>query len=73
MISQYEAVKLQRDMRHELDGPNGAVGKCAAGLAVLALIAAVGTYTHPTRSTVDVAEAPAATAGYVLTPLPERD
>jgi hypothetical protein len=27
MVSEYEAAKLQRDMRHELDGPSRAVEK----------------------------------------------
>ena len=73
MVSQYEASMLQRDMRHELESPNRAVAKCAAGLVLLAAIAAVGSYPAPNRTTVDVAAAPVVDAGSELTPLPEPE
>src|SRR5688572_30485893 len=45
MVSEYEARQLQRDMHHELAGGTGAVGKCAVGLAVVAIIAVLGANT----------------------------
>ena len=73
MVSQYEASMLQRAMRHELEGANRAVAKCAAGLVFLAVIAAVGTYLAPSRPAVDMAAAPVVEAGSELTPLPELE
>ena len=43
MVTEYEARQLQRDMRRELAGPQGAVWKCAVGILALVLVALVGT------------------------------
>ncbi|HEV7392754.1 MAG TPA: hypothetical protein VGO08_14000 [Burkholderiales bacterium] len=42
MISEYEARKLQRDLRRELNATPAAVCKCAAGLLVLVVVTWVG-------------------------------
>ncbi|MGZ5092677.1 MAG: hypothetical protein ACXWCY_11090 [Burkholderiales bacterium] len=42
MISEYEARKLQRDLRSELNATPAAVWKCAAGLVVLVVVTLVG-------------------------------
>ena len=43
MVTEYEARQLQRDMRRELAGPQGAVWKCAVGILALVLVALLGT------------------------------
>ena len=43
MVTEYEARQLQRDMRRELAGPEGAVWKCAVGILALVLVALLGT------------------------------
>ena len=43
MLTEYEASKLQRDMRHELDGTTGAVVKSIIGLLVVVLLALLGS------------------------------
>ncbi|MDB5922554.1 MAG: hypothetical protein JWN13_1490 [Betaproteobacteria bacterium] len=42
MISEYEARKLQRDLRSELNATPAAVWRCAAGLLVLVVLTLVG-------------------------------
>jgi hypothetical protein len=42
MISEYEARKLQRDLRSELNATPVAVWKCAAGLLVLVVVTLAG-------------------------------
>lgn len=67
MLSEYEAEKIKRDMRHELEGSGrAAVAKCAAGLAIVALIAAIGAGAPP-ASSMEVATAADAAAGYTVT------
>jgi hypothetical protein len=42
MISEYEAQKLQRDLKTELNPTSGAVWKCAAGLLALVVVTRAG-------------------------------
>lgn len=42
MLTQYEAAKLQRDMRRELDGTTGALLKSVVGLLVVVMLALLG-------------------------------
>jgi hypothetical protein len=42
MLSEYEAARLQRDMRAELDGATGALLKSVVGLLVVVLLALFG-------------------------------
>jgi pyruvate/oxaloacetate carboxyltransferase len=70
MVSEYEAAKLQRDMRHELEGSIAAPAMCAAGLAIVALIAALGAGAER-DNTIDVAAAQETTVAYEVTPEPE--
>jgi hypothetical protein len=41
MISEYEAAKLRRDMEKELHEPSTTLVRCAIGLLVVVLLAAV--------------------------------
>ena len=68
MVSEYEALRLQCDMRHELDGSSRAVEKCAMGLALLALIAVMGAQPGRSYTPIDAAAAPVVVAGDELTP-----
>ena len=43
MLTEYEASKLQRDMRHELEGTTGAVLKSVIGLLVVVFLALIGS------------------------------
>jgi hypothetical protein len=43
MLTEYEAAKLQRDMRRELEGTTGAVLKSVIGLLVVVLLAVLGS------------------------------
>ena len=43
MLTEYEATKLHRDMRHELEGTTGAVLKSVIGLLVVVLLAVLGS------------------------------
>lgn len=42
MLTEYEAQKLQRDMRHDLDAAPGVVLKCAAGLLLVVVLSLIG-------------------------------
>ncbi|HEV7802000.1 MAG TPA: hypothetical protein VGP15_13065 [Burkholderiales bacterium] len=42
MLTEYEARKLQADMRRELEGSPAALWKCAAGLVVVIVMVIVG-------------------------------
>lgn len=42
MLTEYEAQKLQRNMRQELDPTPGVVLKCAAGLLLVMAFALIG-------------------------------
>ena len=43
MVTEYEARKLQHDLRSELDATPADVWKCAAGLLVIVMVTLVGT------------------------------
>lgn len=45
MMTEYEARKLQHDMRRELGATPAAVWKCAAALLILVAVATVGSVT----------------------------
>ncbi|HYC46880.1 MAG TPA: hypothetical protein VED01_15500 [Burkholderiales bacterium] len=66
MISEYEAAKLQCDMRHELDGTAAAVAKSAAGLAILTLVALFGAGTVGDRAPSGIAASRQATAEHAM-------
>jgi hypothetical protein len=56
MLTEYEARKLQHEMRHELEGPTDVVWKCALGLVVLALVAILGSIATIDPSSDDLAK-----------------
>jgi hypothetical protein len=62
MLTEYEARKLQHEMRHELEGPTDVVWKCALGIVVLALVAILGSIATIDRSSDDLAKQNAQTA-----------
>lgn len=62
MLTEYEATKLQRDMRHELDGTTSAVLKSVIGLLVVVLLAVLGS-TVDFRQENDSPQASARAAG----------
>lgn len=43
MLTEYQAQKLQRDMRQELDATPGVLLKCAAGLLLVMVLALIGS------------------------------
>ena len=47
MLSEYEAQKLQHDMKQELEASTGVVYKCAVGLLILLGLAWIGADTGP--------------------------
>ena len=61
MLTEYEAQKLQLDMRQELDATPRVVLKCAAGVLFLVALALFGFETDPRHDVAsDVASAPRA-------------
>jgi hypothetical protein len=62
MLTQYEATKLQRDMRHELEGTTHAVLKSVIGLLVVVLLAVLGSTLDLREDTGSQASARAAAA-----------
>jgi hypothetical protein len=70
MVSEYEAAKVRREMFHEMDGASrAAVAKCAAGLAIVSLIALIGT-SAPPQTGQEIASAGTASA-YQVAPARE--
>lgn len=57
MLTQYEARKLQQDMKRELDATPAAVWKCAAGLMLFVALAVAGSFTDLGRDAGPVAAA----------------
>ena len=65
MVSEYEAAKIKREMFHEMDGASRAVvAKCAAGLAIVSLIAWMGA-SAPPQAGMEVASASAPSSNQV--------
>ena len=58
MLTEYEAQKLRRDMKPELDATSGVVLKCVAGLMVVFALAAIGSGfdLHPNHRPGNVAQ-----------------
>lgn len=52
MLTEYQARKLQVEMRRELQAGPAALWKCAAGLVVIALLAVIGAQDGTGRDTV---------------------
>ena len=42
MLTEYEAQKLQRDLKHDLDAGLGVVLKCGSGLLLVVVLALIG-------------------------------
>lgn len=66
MVSEYEASKLQQDVKRERRGSGYAVTTCSACIAILSLIALIGVHTADHGGSTAPAVAGEATAGYEL-------
>ena len=59
MLTKYDAQKVQRDMKQELDAAPGVVLKCAVGLLILVALAVIGSAfdLHPNDRASNVVQA----------------